>query len=135
MLVIIENQTALRDAYPAKGVPFGLISKGLDRQEAMHTIGSVITVARFGFTLSMGLRRRTRLGLRKAGARRATKSVNSEMQWIGGSKVESKHSDVVLLTEMLGSLDNLLRRTGADLASTVESKKFSGGGLCLDHTI
>ena len=39
--VIVENQVALGDAFPAKGVLFRLMSEGLDRHEAIHAIGSV----------------------------------------------------------------------------------------------
>jgi hypothetical protein len=41
--VIVENQVALGDAFPAKGVLFRLMSEGLDRHEAIHAIGSVLS--------------------------------------------------------------------------------------------
>lgn len=41
--VMVENQIALGDAYPAKGVLFRLMSEGLDRHEAVHAIGSVLS--------------------------------------------------------------------------------------------
>ena len=41
--VIVENQVALGDAFPAKGVLFRLMSEGLDRHEAVHAVGSVLS--------------------------------------------------------------------------------------------
>ena len=41
--VIVENQVALGNAFPAKGVLFRLMSEGLDRHEAIHAIGSVLS--------------------------------------------------------------------------------------------
>ena len=41
--VIVENQVALGDAFPAKAVLLRLISEGLDRHEAIHAIGSVLS--------------------------------------------------------------------------------------------
>jgi hypothetical protein len=41
--VIVENQVALGNAFPAKGVLFRLMSEGLDRHEAVHAIGSVLS--------------------------------------------------------------------------------------------
>lgn len=41
--VIVENQVALGDAFPAKGVLLRLIRQGLDRHEAIHAIGSVLS--------------------------------------------------------------------------------------------
>lgn len=39
---IVENQVALGDSYPVKDVLSRLMREGLDRHEAIHTIGSVI---------------------------------------------------------------------------------------------
>ena len=41
--VIVENQVALGDAFPAKAALFRLMSEGLDRHEAIHAIGSVLS--------------------------------------------------------------------------------------------
>jgi hypothetical protein len=41
--VIVENQVALGDAFPAKGVLLRLMAEGLDRHEAIHAIGSVLS--------------------------------------------------------------------------------------------
>jgi len=41
--VIVENQVALGDAFPTKVVLFRLMSEGLDRHEAIHAIGSVLS--------------------------------------------------------------------------------------------
>lgn len=41
--VIVENQIALGDAFPAKGVLLRLMREGLDRHEAIHAIGSVLS--------------------------------------------------------------------------------------------
>ena len=41
--VIVENQVALGDAFPAKAVLLRLTSQGLDRHEAIHAIGSVLS--------------------------------------------------------------------------------------------
>jgi hypothetical protein len=43
MHVIVENQVALGDTFPAKGVLFRLMREGLDRHEAVHAIGSVLS--------------------------------------------------------------------------------------------
>jgi hypothetical protein len=40
--VIVENQVALGDAYPAKSVLSRLMSEGLNRHEAVHAVGSVL---------------------------------------------------------------------------------------------
>jgi hypothetical protein len=45
--VIVENQVALGDAFPAKGVLFRLMREGLDRHEAVHAIGSVLSETLF----------------------------------------------------------------------------------------
>jgi hypothetical protein len=45
--VIVENQVALGDAFPAKGALFRLTSQGLDRHEAIHAIGSVLSKTLF----------------------------------------------------------------------------------------
>jgi hypothetical protein len=39
--VIVENQVALGDEFPAKAVLLRLMKEGLDRHEAIHAIGSV----------------------------------------------------------------------------------------------
>jgi hypothetical protein len=39
----VENQVALGDAFPAKAVLLRLTSQGLDRHEAIHAIGSVLS--------------------------------------------------------------------------------------------
>ena len=41
--VIVENQVALGDEFPAKDVLFRLMSEGLNRHEAIHAIGSVLS--------------------------------------------------------------------------------------------
>ena len=41
--VIVENQVALGDAFPAKTVLLRLMKEGLDRHEAIHAIGSVLS--------------------------------------------------------------------------------------------
>jgi hypothetical protein len=41
--VIVENQVALGDKYPVKSVLSRLMAEGLDRHEAVHAIGSVLT--------------------------------------------------------------------------------------------
>ena len=41
--MIVENQIALGDAFPAKDVLFRLMSEGLDRHQAVHAIGSVLS--------------------------------------------------------------------------------------------
>ena len=41
--VIVENQVALGDAFPAKAVLFRLMKEGIDRHEAIHAIGSVLS--------------------------------------------------------------------------------------------
>ena len=41
--VIVENQVALGDSYPAKAVLTRLMNEGLDRHEAIHAIGSVLS--------------------------------------------------------------------------------------------
>ena len=41
--VIVENQVALGDAFPVKAVLFRLMNEGLDRHEAIHAIGSVLS--------------------------------------------------------------------------------------------
>jgi hypothetical protein len=41
--VIVENQIALGDKYPAKSVLSRLIAEGLDRHDAVHAIGSMLT--------------------------------------------------------------------------------------------
>jgi len=45
--VIVENQIALGDAFPVKGVLIRLMSEGLNRHEAVHAIGSVLSDAFF----------------------------------------------------------------------------------------
>jgi hypothetical protein len=45
--VIVENQIALGDAFPAKAVLFRLMNEGLDRHEAIHAIGSVLSETLF----------------------------------------------------------------------------------------
>jgi hypothetical protein len=40
---IVENQVALGDQYPAKSVLARLMSEGLDRHDAIHAIGSVLS--------------------------------------------------------------------------------------------
>lgn len=39
--VIVENQVALGDTFPARAVLLRLMEEGLDRHEAVHAIGSV----------------------------------------------------------------------------------------------
>jgi hypothetical protein len=41
--VIVENQVALGDAFPARAVLLRLMQEGLDRHEAVHAIGSVLS--------------------------------------------------------------------------------------------
>ena len=41
--VIVENQVALGDAFPAHAVLLRLMEEGLDRHEAVHAIGSVLS--------------------------------------------------------------------------------------------
>jgi hypothetical protein len=41
--VIIENQVALGDEFPAKAVLLRLMNEGLDRHEAIHAIASVLS--------------------------------------------------------------------------------------------
>jgi hypothetical protein len=41
--VIVENQLALGDAFPARAVLLRLMEEGLDRHEAVHAIGSVLS--------------------------------------------------------------------------------------------
>jgi HD superfamily phosphodiesterase len=41
--VIVENQVALGDAFPAKAALLRLMKEGLDRHEAIHAIGSVLS--------------------------------------------------------------------------------------------
>jgi hypothetical protein len=41
--LIVENQVALGDAFPANGVLLRLMKEGLDRHEAIHAIGSVFS--------------------------------------------------------------------------------------------
>ena len=41
--VIVENQVALGNAFPVKAVLFRLMSEGLNRHEAIHAIGSVLS--------------------------------------------------------------------------------------------
>ena len=41
--VIVENQVALGDTFPAKAVLLRLMKEGLDRHEAIHAIGSVLS--------------------------------------------------------------------------------------------
>jgi hypothetical protein len=41
--VIVENQVTLGDALPAKAVLFRLMKEGLDRHEALHAMGSVLS--------------------------------------------------------------------------------------------
>jgi hypothetical protein len=43
MHVIVENQVALGDSFPAKAVLIRLMDEGLDRHEAIHAIGSVLS--------------------------------------------------------------------------------------------
>jgi len=43
MHVIIENQVALGDAYPARAVLFRLMEEGLDRHEAVHAIACALS--------------------------------------------------------------------------------------------
>jgi len=43
MHVIVENQVALGDAFPAKAVLIRLMNEGLDRHEAIRAIGSVLS--------------------------------------------------------------------------------------------
>jgi hypothetical protein len=41
--VIVENQVALGDRFPARAVLLRLMEEGLDRHEAVHAIGSVLS--------------------------------------------------------------------------------------------
>lgn len=41
--VMVENQVALGDEFPVKAVLLRLIKEGLDRHEAIHAIGSVLS--------------------------------------------------------------------------------------------
>jgi hypothetical protein len=41
--VIVENQVALGNGFPAQAVLFRLMKEGLDRHEAVHAIGSVLS--------------------------------------------------------------------------------------------
>ena len=41
--LIVENQVALGDAFPAKAALLRLMKEGLDRHEAIHAIGSVLS--------------------------------------------------------------------------------------------
>jgi HD superfamily phosphodiesterase len=41
--VIVENQVALGDAFPAKAVLLRLMREGLDRHQAVHAIGSALS--------------------------------------------------------------------------------------------
>ena len=41
--VIVENQLALGDEYPVKAVLARLMDEGLDRHEAIHAIGTVLS--------------------------------------------------------------------------------------------
>ena len=41
--VIVENQVVLGDGFPAKAVLFRLMKEGLDRHEAIHAMGSVLS--------------------------------------------------------------------------------------------
>lgn len=41
--VIVENQIAMGDEIPVRGTLMRLMSEGLDRHDAMHAIGSVLT--------------------------------------------------------------------------------------------
>lgn len=41
--VIVENQVALGEAFPVEGVLLRLMHEGLDRHEAVHAIGSVLS--------------------------------------------------------------------------------------------
>jgi hypothetical protein len=46
--VIVENQVALGDAFPAKAALLRLMKEGLDRHEAIHAIGSLLSERLFG---------------------------------------------------------------------------------------
>jgi hypothetical protein len=41
--VIVENQVALGDAFPARAVLLRLMEEGLDRHEAVHAVGLVLS--------------------------------------------------------------------------------------------
>lgn len=41
--VIVENQVAMGDNYPARSVLLRLMNEGLNRHEAVHAIGSVLS--------------------------------------------------------------------------------------------
>jgi hypothetical protein len=45
--VIVENQVALGDTFPAKAVLLRLMNEGLERHEAIHAIGSVLSETLF----------------------------------------------------------------------------------------
>ena len=45
---IVENQVALGDAFAARAVLLRLMAEGLDRHEAIHAIGSVLSEQRSG---------------------------------------------------------------------------------------
>jgi hypothetical protein len=47
MHVIVENQVALGDAFPARSVLVRLMGEGLDRHEAIHAIASVLAEQMF----------------------------------------------------------------------------------------
>jgi hypothetical protein len=40
---IVENQVALGDQYPAKSILARLMAEGLDRHDAIHALGSVLS--------------------------------------------------------------------------------------------
>jgi hypothetical protein len=46
--VIVENQVALGDTFAARAVLLRLMAEGLDRHEAIHAIGSVLSEQLFG---------------------------------------------------------------------------------------
>jgi hypothetical protein len=46
--VMVENQIALGDSYPASAVLSRLMNEGLDRHEAIHAIGSVLAEQLYG---------------------------------------------------------------------------------------
>jgi hypothetical protein len=45
--VMVENQVALGDSFPVREVLLRLMSEGLDRHEAVHAIGSVLSSTLF----------------------------------------------------------------------------------------
>jgi hypothetical protein len=49
--VIVENQVAIGDEFPVRAVLHRLIKEGLDRHEAIHAIGSVLSQE---FIVAMG---------------------------------------------------------------------------------